>query len=256
MFVLLFSTVCALNLLTFSRCLNVRETFSFADDNVGETKVPHDLSEAIMITDRLLDDYMNGQHIPSMVFGISVRNQTIHTAAKGLLDIENYVPANISAMYRMASVTKTFTSTMIGALVDAGKLHYDDSIYKHLPAGVMPQKSVKGKHVDITVGQTLAHLAGFHATDIKDFFDIHFPANSTESLKEFRDAPLYFEPGTDWEYSNYGYQVLGAVIENITGRSYPDAMDSFIHNTLKLSSGTLIERDRTLLHYHPRPRYY
>jgi len=132
----------------------------FKEKNRSKDNPAHNLSEAIKITDLLIDKLIKDNEVPSLVFGISVRNKTIHSRAHGLLDMENKVSTHIDAVYRMCSVTKTFTSLILGRLVDQGKVNYDDSIYAHLPPGTLSEKIVNGTRVNITVGQTLSMMAG------------------------------------------------------------------------------------------------
>ena len=185
-------------ILIFGQC-SILQSFTLTGSLAADPQAPRpkSLAEAIEMTNSVMDSVMNKQAVPSMVFGISIHNKTIHRRAKGLIDIENYIPANITAMYRMASVSKTFTTTMLASLVDQGKLNFDDSIYKHLPVEAYPPKTFNGEPVDITVGQVSSHMAGMHFTNLTDFFNITFPMTSTESLKFRSTEPLYFKPGTD-----------------------------------------------------------
>lgn len=118
--------------------------------------------------------------------------------------------------HNIGSMSKMFTAVAIGQLVDAGRLSFDDPVSRHLP-GLPPDVG------RATIAQLLDHSAG-----LGDFFRIE----NRETIRSARTARdllgiavaggLRFEPGTRRAYSNSGFVVLGAVIEQLSGRSYDD----------------------------------
>jgi D-alanyl-D-alanine carboxypeptidase len=108
-----------------------------------------------------------------------------------------------------------FTAVAVAQLAEQGKLSYDDSIGKWLPD--YPNKEISGK---VTVHQLLSHTSGLkEATAIDSSFRRGF-----RTIKDYLPtAPgdtLKFEPGTKLEYSNYGYLLLGAIVEKVSGEDY------------------------------------
>jgi CubicO group peptidase (beta-lactamase class C family) len=122
-------------------------------------------------------------------------------------------------------MNKMFTSIAIAQLVAAGKLSFQDKLAKVLPD--YPNKTVAEK---ITIHQLLTHTAG-----LGDFFDnpefrphrerYHHP---TDYFPLFANAPLRFEPGSRFGYSNAGFVVLGAVVEKLSGEDYFDYVRAHI----------------------------
>jgi D-alanyl-D-alanine carboxypeptidase len=126
--------------------------------------------------------------------------------------------------FRIGSMNKMFTAVATLQLVEAGKLKLDDPIGKHLPD--YPNKDVAAK---VTVRHLLTHTGG-----TGDIFGPEFDRKRL-TLREHRDylklygsRGLLFEPGDHFEYSNYGFVLLGALIERVSGVSYYDYVDKHV----------------------------
>lgn len=124
----------------------------------------------------------------------------------------------LTTRFRLGSMNKTFTAVAVLQLVQAGKLRLDDTVGKHLAD--YPNRDIAQK---VTVHHLLTHTGGTG--------DIFGPAFEKErrNLRDLRDyVRLYgqrapqFEPGSRWAYSNYGYVLLGVIIEAVSGQSYYD----------------------------------
>jgi CubicO group peptidase (beta-lactamase class C family) len=140
--------------------------------------------------------------------------------AWGLADREAGTPNSTATKFRIGSMNKMFTSVATLQLVDAGKLALDQPIGTYLPD--YPDEAIRSK---VTVRHLLSHTGG-----TGDIFGPQFEANRLE-LRDHADyVELYgsrgplFEPGSRFEYSNYGFVLLGAVIEAVTGRPYYDVV--------------------------------
>ena len=140
------------------------------------------------------------------------------SGAYGLADRDKKVPNTLDTRFRIGSMNKMFTGTAILQLVQAGKIELTDPLGKYLPN--YPNQAVATK---VTIHQLLTHTGG-----TGDIFGPEFAARRLElrtlddyvSLYGKRD--LLFEPGSRWEYSNYGMLLLGLVIERVSGMSYYD----------------------------------
>lgn len=150
----------------------------------------------------------------------------------GLADREASIPVSAATRFRMASLGKMFTAVAILQLADAGRLSLDDPLSRHLPD--YPNQTVARA---ITLRQMLNHTSG-----LGDVFGDDFPKIST-SLKTHRDywgtyasKPLEFEPGTKEGYSNYGFILLGSVIEAVSGQSYYDYVEQHIFRPAGMTS--------------------
>jgi CubicO group peptidase (beta-lactamase class C family) len=142
----------------------------------------------------------------------------IFNKAYGLADKANSIPNKLDTKFNLGSMNKMFTSVAIAQLVQAGKLSYDDTLAKVLPE--YPNKETAAK---INIHQLLTHTSG-----LGDFFKPEFfqnrekYRNPKDYFPIFASDALEFEPGKDWSYSNAGFIVLGAIVENASGQNYFD----------------------------------
>lgn len=138
--------------------------------------------------------------------------------AWGRANRETGAPVALDTRFRLGSMNKMFTSVATLQLVEAGKLSLDDSIGKHFPD--YPNKDVASK---VTVRHLLTHTGG-----TGDIFGPEFEKNRLtlrehgDYVKLYGSRALTHEPGAEWRYSNYGFVLLGALIEKVSGMSYYD----------------------------------
>ena len=134
--------------------------------------------------------------------------------------------------FRIGSVTKTFTATIVLQLVQEGTLRLDSTLDEHLP-GVVP------KGGEITIRHLLGHRSGLaNITDYPGWLNQAERSPSTSPINSLRFAaskPLAFEPGSQVRYSNTNYIALGLVIEKVTGRSYAEELEQRLLDPLGLS---------------------
>jgi CubicO group peptidase (beta-lactamase class C family) len=155
---------------------------------------------------------------------VAKNGRPIFTDVRGMADREAKVPITLESRFRLGSMNKMFTATAIMQLVQAKKIALDDTVGKLLPD--YPNKEVASK---VTVHHLLGHTGG-----TGDIFGPEYRQRRGE-LRAIGDyvklygerAPL-FEPGSRFEYSNYGFILLGAIIEKVTGKSYYDRVQSAV----------------------------
>lgn len=151
----------------------------------------------------------------------------------GYADLENEVPASPESAYRLASITKTITAVAILLLYEEGKIDLDDEVQKYVP-------SFPRKPWPITIRQLLGHLAGIsHYRNYDVEGHIREPKTTEEALAIFKDFPLVAQPGTRYNYSTYGYNLLGAVIEAASGLPYGEFIRTYIFEPLGMKSSRL-----------------
>ena len=134
--------------------------------------------------------------------------------------------------FRIGSVTKTFTATIVLQLVQEGTLRLDSTLEEHLP-GVVPRGG------EITIRHLLGHRSGLaNVTDYPGWLKQAERSPSTSPINSLRFAaskPLAFRPGSQERYSNTNYIALGLVIEKVTGRSYAEELEQRVLDPLGLS---------------------
>ncbi|MGH8107100.1 MAG: serine hydrolase domain-containing protein [Arenimonas sp.] len=139
---------------------------------------------------------------------------------------------NQQTKFRLASVGKMFTAVGILQLMEEGKLSLDDSVAQHLKS--YPDQSVAKR---ITIRQLLNHTSG-----LGEVFDEDFTNNSkllkthADYVRHYGSKPLGFDPGTQDKYSNFGYIVLGAIIESVSGQTYYDYVEQHIFKPAGMTS--------------------
>ncbi|MGB3860882.1 MAG: serine hydrolase [Candidatus Aminicenantaceae bacterium] len=195
-----------------------------------EGLIPH--SEAI----RKYKDFLNLYMVLDKVPGLSVsflKDGVVWIEGFGYSDLENFVPAKPESAYRLASITKTITAMAVLQLVEKGKIDLDAEVQTYVP--YFPKKKWP-----VTVRQLLGHIGGishYNNYDLEGHIKVH--KNTREALAIFQDFPLVAEPGSKYNYSTYGYNLLGAVIEEASGQSYGDYIKKHIFEPLGMTNSRL-----------------
>jgi D-alanyl-D-alanine carboxypeptidase len=185
---------------------------------------------------------------------VARHNKVLLNDAWGRADRKASVANTPATRFRIGSMNKMFTAVATLQLAEAHKLALDDPIGKYLPG--YPNKQVAAK---VTVRHLLTHTGG-----TGDIFGPEFEAHRLQ-LREHRDylklygwRGLTQEPGARFEYSNYGFVLLGALIEHVSGESYYDYVDQHVFRPARMqSTGSLPEAvdvpDRAVGYLRPSP---
>ncbi|MEC2868510.1 serine hydrolase domain-containing protein [Bacillus cereus] len=156
--------------------------------------------------------------------------------AAGVADLRTKKPMKTDFRFRIGSVTKTFTATVILQLAGENRLNLDDSIEKWLP-DVIQGNGYDAKQ--ITIRQMLNHTSGiaeYSRSKEADFTNTKRLYTAEELVKIGISAPPDFAPGKGWSYSNTGYVLLGMLIEKVTGNNYAEEIENRIIEPLELSN--------------------
>jgi len=162
--------------------------------------------------------------------------------AYGLSDREHKTPNQLKTRFRIGSMNKMFTATATLQLVQAGKLGLNDPLGRYLTD--YPNKDLAAK---VTIYQLLTHTGG-----TGDIFGPEFAAHRLELrslddyVKLYGSRPLKFEPGSKWEYSNYGFILLGVVIEKVSGQSYYDYVRDHVYRPAGMTSSGSEPEDQAI----------
>lgn len=149
----------------------------------------------------------------------------------GLANVEADAPATPETVYRIGSVTKTFTAALVMAHVEKGELSLDDPIRKHLPE--LPDAFEK-----VTVRQLLNHTSGVASyTDLPEFVKLFATVTTPKAMIDMAaKAKPNFAPGEKWRYNNTGYVVLGELVAKLEGKPWATALQDRIVKPLGLTS--------------------
>jgi CubicO group peptidase (beta-lactamase class C family) len=156
--------------------------------------------------------------VPGLAVAIALGNQPVYARGFGMADLENHLAATEQTEFRTASLAKPMTATAVMELVEQKKIDLDAPIQQYCPA--FPQKAWP-----VTARLILEHQSGIRhykksgeSTGTTNYFSIQ------DSLAQFKNDPLEFEPGTKYLYSTFAYSVLGCAIEGASGVSYEEYM--------------------------------
>ncbi|WP_268624719.1 serine hydrolase domain-containing protein [Paenibacillus alvei] len=175
--------------------------------------------------------------------------------AVGIADLRTNKPMKTDFRFRIGSVTKTFTATVVLQLAGENRLNLDDSIEKWLPS-VIQGNGYDGNQ--ITIRQILNHTSGIAEYSRSKEFDLMDTKKSyaaEELVKMGISLPPDFAPGKGWSYSNTGYVLLGILIEKVTGNSYAEEIENRIIEPLELSD-TFLPGNSTVIPGTKHPRGY
>jgi CubicO group peptidase (beta-lactamase class C family) len=163
---------------------------------------------------------------------VARNGKTVLSQAYGLADREKNVPNQVNTKFRIGSMNKMFTAVCILQLAQAGKLDLNQPFGKYLT-----DYANKDMSSSVTIDQLLTHRGG-----TGDIFGPQFDAHRSELrtlqdyIKLYERRDLEFKPGTRWQYSNYGFLLLGAVIEKVSGQSYYDYVREHVFRPAGMTS--------------------
>ncbi|GIH24904.1 serine hydrolase [Acrocarpospora phusangensis] len=157
----------------------------------------------------------------------------LRTAA-GAADEEKHIPNRPDTVYRIASVTKQFTSMIVLKLRDRGLLGLEDKVCPYLIPAYL--KSCPRAWKPITIREIVTHTSGIpDIQGLPDFYaKLSQPTTTRKLIQRFVHEPLDFKPGTSWKYSNSGYILAGAIIQVVTRDSYGTVLEDEITDPLRL----------------------
>ncbi len=178
--------------------------------------------------------FMNARGFEAGTIAVMKDSKLVLRQGYGWRDASKASVIHPDNLFRLASVSKTMTVVAITQLINAGKISKDTKVYAYL--GIQPWRGVLGdaRTNDITVQHLLDHTAGwdngiassggdvFNTVSISTSMGLDHPATAREVIGWAFSKPLDFAPGAKSVYSNFGYMVLGRVIEKASGKSYID----------------------------------
>src|SRR5688500_12735636 len=164
-------------------------------------------------------DLVRDDHLPGVSVAVGRGSKGVYAEAFGWADLSRETLATPRTLYPVGSISKSMTATAAGLLRERGRLDFDAPIQKYLPD--FPEKQWP-----ITTGQLMGHIAGVvRSGGMAQALRRERCENARAAAADVIEDTLLFEPGTRWSYSNYGYQLVGAVVEVAAGEPYLEFMD-------------------------------
>jgi serine-type D-Ala-D-Ala carboxypeptidase/endopeptidase len=179
--------------------------------------------------------WMEEAHVLGLVWGVVKDGKLVHVKAFGVQELDGRRPVTPDTAFRIASMTKAFTGYSILKLRDEGRLRLDDPVAKYVP-------EVKAWASAITVDDLLHHTAGFVTDD--PWGDRQQPLPEAEFTKMLKaGVPFTTARGSRYEYSNFGYALLGRIVTNASKQDYAKRVEATVLQPLGMNDTRYEVRD-------------
>ena len=183
--------------------------------------------------DAMMGAVMTRWSLPGGQLAVARDGRLVLNRGYGLGDVESNAPVEPTALFRIASTSKPITVVAILGLLEEGRLSLDDRAFRLLDDLAPPvHAAVEPRLYDITIRDLLQHTGGWDSSKSRDpqyqpwtyqaaaILGVPAPPSAVDIIRVMLPVPLDFPPGTRTAYSNFGYNVLGRVIERASGLSY------------------------------------
>lgn len=193
-----------------------------------------DVASTIDLLERWIGATMADRGLPGLVIAIVYDREPVWMRGFGFADLERKLPMHTSAVFRMASITKTFTATAVLMLRDQGALRLDDPVVQYLP-----WFRIQSDYTDepaITIRQLLLHTSGLPREAAFPYWTDHIFPSREEIRKKLPEQHATYPPDTRYKYSNLGITLAGEVVAAAAGTSYEAFVQERLLDPLAMSS--------------------
>ncbi len=195
------------------------------------------LRSAFPAIDQLMRDFAARSHVPGIAYGIVIDGALAHVGVSGMRDVGAGIAVDTATVFRIASMTKSFTAASILQLRDAGKLSLDDPVERYIPE-LATLRYPTSDSPKLTIRHLLSHSEGF--PEDNPWGDQQLSATDAEMGRLMRAGiPFSTAPGTAYEYSNFGFAILGRVVSRVSGMPYAQYVRARILIPLGMTVTTL-----------------
>ena len=186
-------------------------------------------------TDHYIDSEMRTQHIPGIALAVYKRGRPIYVKSYGVATLEHNVAVQPQTLFQIGSIGKQFTAVAIMLLANEHRLSLDDPLSKYLP-------EVPDNWQAVTLRRMLNHQSGIAQLldDDHHLLDLRREYSDLELIRLAASQRLDFVPGTNSEYSDTAYVLLGIVINRVTGTFYGDYLQTHVFKPLGMGRTRII----------------
>jgi CubicO group peptidase (beta-lactamase class C family) len=210
--------------------------FSKNNDTNDEALQPSQRERQVIT--KIANEFIKKTNSPGFSIAFAYKGHFVLQDAFGHADLKRSEKLTVDHTFRIASVAKPITSTAIFLLIQQGKLRLDDYVFKK--DGVLGHAygvNISDNLAKIKIIHLLTHEAGGWANDRNDPMFLNTDMSQHDLIEwTLKNQPLRHVPGTTYAYSNFGYCLLGRVIEKISGKRYQDFIKTNIFNHCEISS--------------------
>lgn len=198
--------------------------------------------------DRLFPAFMDKHSVPGCAVAVAKEGRLVYARGFGFADVATREPVTPQSLFRIASISKPITAVAILQLIEQGKLKLDDRVHEFIDDEPLLLQDAKldERQATITIRHLLEHRGGwdreksfdgmFQSLRFADALGKPSPPDVHDIIRNMRGLPLDFDPGERYAYSNYGYCLLGRVIEKITGQGYEEYVQKEVLAPLAVKS--------------------
>lgn len=230
---------------TFQRTLtaSVLALLLMAAPSTVQAQEPARFSDALRLLDAWVMATVAQRGQPGLSIGVVLGDRLVWAKGYGYADMEKKVPASPQTLYRIASITKTFTAVAILQLRDSGKLQLDDPLRRHLGWARIRTRDPDAS--DITIRELLTHSSGLQREVPGTLWSTPVFPSSAALRDELEETN---SPGVTWKYSNLGFALLGEVVSTVSGEPWDRYVQRHILDPLGMRSTRIMPRaDETSL---------
>ena len=192
---------------------------------------PHPPGTVVAAIDRFLSAEMKDSALPGAAVAVTRGDRVLMVRGYGHDSTGEAVTGD--SLFRIASLSKSFTALALMQLVDAGRLHLDDPVQDHLPEFQLADPRAD----QITVRELLDHTSGLTDAMVRELSRPQ-PRTTTEATTSLRAAHLASTPGTTWSYHNPNYQVAARLVEVLSGEPFDQYLRRHIFEPARMTSST------------------
>ena len=198
---------------------------------------------------RIAQEELLEQNLPGVSVAVGVNGDIVWAEGLGWADIERQIPVQTDTQFWMGTASTALTSAAVGLLVEEQRLDLDAPIQTYVP-------EFPAKEWPVTVRHLMSHTAGLPNDRGDEESTARVCNTALESLPRFADYALRFEPGTQYRYSSFGWVLVSAAVESVSGDPFARFMQQRVFEPLAMTQTTSDYRTEPILdrvaHYHPR----
>lgn len=209
--------------------------------SVAAADAATDYAAAIDRAREIIGELVAEQNIPGFSIAVGLDGVVLWSEGFGVANLEHRVPVTTLTKFRIGSVSKPVTAMAMGILMQEGRLDLDEPVQTYVP-------SFPEKEYPITVRQVSGHIAGIRHYQGNENASARRYETVEEGLEIFKDDPLLFEPGIEYSYSSYGWNLLSAVVEGAAGVPFLDFMKDRVFEPLEMRHTLAGHTDSIIAH--------
>jgi CubicO group peptidase (beta-lactamase class C family) len=198
--------------------------------------MPSPIESAAAELEAKATSFVREHRLPGLAAGVVHGGELVWSGAPGFADVASRRSGDTGTLYRIASITKTFTATAIMQLRDEGRLHLDDPVVAHLPE-LRAAGSPFGAIETVTIRRLLSHESGLMGDPPgTDWSELVYEGDPAANLARAAEIATTVPPSTQQKYSNIGFQLLGETVARVSGTPYAQRVRETILDPLGLAS--------------------